>query len=145
MVWLPLRAALRAFPAVQTVSYRRTFIGIPEKLTGTSEESHRDFLTVVEPSPFRLMRGRGLAADWALPRQTHKPGTAAFRTMENHRFCFTLRHPALFSGFPLRVHLPFPALFWRAGFGLFQQFENRTFSPLLGRLGKKGIFCRNIT
>lgn len=76
-VWLPLSAALRAFPAVQTVSYRRGHrISI-----GTSEESRRDFLTVVEHSPFREMQGRGLAADWALPRQTHKPGTAAFRTM----------------------------------------------------------------
>ena len=73
--------------------------------TGTSEESHRDFLTVVEPSPFRMMRGRGLAADWALPRQTHKPGTAAFRTMKKHRFCFTLRHPAPF----FRVSPPCPS------------------------------------
>ena len=69
--------------------------------TGTSEESHRDFLTVVEPSPFCVMRRRGLAADWALPRQTHKPGTAAFRTMENPSLLF---HPApsrpFFPGFP---------------------------------------------
>ena len=97
-VWLPLSAALRAFPAVQTVSYRWKFIR-------TSGESHRDFLTVVEPSPFRMMRGRGLAADWALPWQTHKPGTAAFRTMKTHRFCFTLRHPALF----FRVSPPCPS------------------------------------
>ncbi|PWL43787.1 MAG: hypothetical protein DBY45_06605, partial [Clostridiales bacterium] len=119
-----MSAALRAFPAVQTISYRRTFIGIPEKLTGISEKSHRDFLTVVEPSPFREMRGRGLAADWALPRQTHKPGAAAFRTMETIAFVSPCAIPPLFSGFPLRIHLPFPALFWRAGFGLFQQFEN---------------------
>ena len=93
-VWLPLSAALRAFPAVQTVSYRWKFIR-------TSGESHRDFLTVVEPSPFRVMRGRGLAADWALPRQTHKPGTAAFRTIKNPSLLF---HPApsrpFFPGFP---------------------------------------------
>ena len=68
---------------------------------GISEESHRDFLTVVEPSPFRMMRRRGLAADWALPRQTHKPGAAAFRTMKKTSLLF---HPApsrpFFPGFP---------------------------------------------
>ena len=62
---------------------------------------HRDFLTVVEPSPSGIMPGRGLAADWALPRQTHKPGTAAFRTMKNPSLLF---HPTpsrpFFPGFP---------------------------------------------